>query len=166
MWKVWNPPSEHDYWVWLAVNMARDLSTQAGSAEPTSTPERAPFYWHPDVAASFPPAFLAFLKENDIHPDNYRVLDVPRYVRVNPRSSLTVDELERQLQTRCEAVEWLPGFFKLAADVKIAGCEAYRQGDLYGIDVSSSPIAFVLRRVATARARRSGWCQRDCRDPC
>ena len=59
----------------------------------------APFYWTEDVAAAFPPAFVAFLKANEIHPDNYAVHDVPRYVRVSPRHAerLTADELAQQL---------------------------------------------------------------------
>jgi hypothetical protein len=31
----------------------------------------------------------------------------------------------------------MPGFFSVADDVKIAGCEAYRQGALYGLDAAS-----------------------------
>ena len=114
--------------------------------EPDAASEgRAPFYWHADVTNSFPPAFVAFLRRNDIHPDNYRTVDdVPRYLRVNPRSPLSVEELERQLQARCEPVSWLPGYYKLASHVKIAGTDAYRSGSLYGIDVSSGAAVVAL----------------------
>ena len=32
-------------------------------------------------------------------------------------------ELERQLGTSCEPVDWLPGYFRLRGDVKIAGTD-------------------------------------------
>ena len=58
----------------------------------------APFFWTEEVARAFPPAFVEFLKANDIHPDNYAIHDVPRYVRVSPQhaESLSQSELERQ----------------------------------------------------------------------
>ena len=106
----------------------------------------APFFWTDAVAAAFPPAFVAFLKANDIHPDNYAIHDVPRYVRVSPRHAehLTATELARQLGANVEAVEWLPGYFSVPSNVKIAGCEAYKAGQLYGIDVSSGAAVAAL----------------------
>ena len=99
-----------------------------------------------DVAASFPPAFVTFLRSNDIHPDNYAVTDVPRYVRVSPRAPPTVDqsELERQLCASIEPVSWLRGYYCVPSNIKIAGSEAYRNGHLYGIDVSSGAAVAAL----------------------
>lgn len=99
-----------------------------------------------DVASSFPPSFVAFLRANDIHPDNYAISDVPRFVRVSPRAPPTLDrvELERQLGVRAEPVAWLPGYYRLPSHVKIAGCEAYSTGHLYGIDVSSGAAVAAL----------------------
>ena len=116
--------------------MQRD-TTSSTVGEPGM--DEAPFYWTDAVARDFPPAFVAFLKANDIHPDNYAVHDVPRYVRVSPRQaeSLRQPELERQLGAAVEPVEWLPGYFSVPSHVKIAGCDAYKAGQLYGIDVSS-----------------------------
>jgi len=104
----------------------------------------APFFWQEATADAFPPAFRAFLLANDVHPDNYAVADVPRYVRVSPRSSVTQAELDRQLQATCEPVTWLPGYYLLPADVKIASCDAYRNGDIYGIDLSSGAAVAAL----------------------
>ena len=42
-----------------------------------------------ETVESFPEAFLAFLRDNDIHIDNYRISDVPRYLRVSPRAVLS-----------------------------------------------------------------------------
>ena len=99
--------------------------------------------WHGAVASHFPPAFRAFLEANGVHADNYSVEDVPRYIRVNPRSALTQEEVERQLP-RSEPVGWLPGYYRLPADVKIAACDAYRRGDLYGIDLASGAAVAAL----------------------
>ena len=53
-------------------------------------------------------------------------------------------ELERQLGTSCEPVDWLPGYFRLRGDVKIAGTEAYRAGHVYGIDAASGAAVVAL----------------------
>ena len=119
----------------------------AGASEPSASaaqPSAAPFSFTADTVHSFPPAFLAFLRDNDIHVDNYRITDVPRYLRVSPRASLTQAELERQLGTSCEPVAWLPGYFRLRGDVKIATSDAYRAGHIYGIDVSSGAAVAAL----------------------
>lgn len=100
-------------------------------------PALHPFPFRADTVDSFPPAFLSFIERNGIHADNYRIVDVPRFVRLNPRATLSRAELERQLGTSCEPVPWLPDFYQLRGDVKIAGSDAYRAGLIYGIDVSS-----------------------------
>lgn len=99
-----------------------------------------------EVAQSFPPAFVSFLQTNDIHPDNYAVADVPRYVRISPRAPAELDhaELERQLGTSVQPVKWFPGYFQVPSQVKIARCPAYRDGHLYGIDVSSGAAVAAL----------------------
>lgn len=115
-------------------------------APPPAANGEAPFYWTAEVAAKFPPAFVAFLKANDIHPDNYSVHDVPRYVRVSPHhaETLTRIELERQLGTPIEPVAWLAGYFSVPSQIKIAGCDAYTSGKLFGIDVSSGAAVAAL----------------------
>ena len=123
------------------------MSSVAGASQPSASaaqPSAAPFSFTADTVHSFPPAFLAFLRDNDIHVDNYRITDVPRYLRVSPRASLTQAELERQLGTSCEPVAWLPGYFRLRGDVKIATSDAYRAGHIYGIDVSSGAAVAAL----------------------
>ena len=123
------------------------MSSLAGASEPSASaaqPSAAPFSFIADTVHSFPPAFLAFLRDNDIHVDNYRITDVPRYLRVSPRASLTQAELERQLGTSCEPVAWLSGYFRLRGDVKIATSDAYRAGHIYGIDVSSGAAVAAL----------------------
>lgn len=105
--------------------------------------------WHasaPD-AGRFPPAFLAFLAENSISVENYRVAEVLRYVRVNPRSDATVVSLEglrAQLGASVEPVPWLPGFFSMDGAIKIAGSSLYAGAHIYGIDAASGAAVAAL----------------------
>ena len=125
-------------------------TASAAAAEPSAASSQpqdlAPFFWNEETASRFPPAFVAFLRANNIHPDNYAFHDVPRYVRVSPRheGTLVQSEIERQLGIAIEPVEWLPGYYRVPSHIKIAGCEAYRSGQLYGIDVSSGAAVVAL----------------------
>ena len=89
---------------------------------------------------------MAFLRANDIHPANYEISDVPRYVRLSPRAPESLDQsaLEAQLGVTIEPVGWLPGYFRVPSHVKIASTSAYREGWLYGIDVSSGAAVAAL----------------------
>ena len=118
----------------------------AAAATSGAPAQAVSFAWSEEVAAQFPPAFVAFLRANDIHPDNYAVADVPRYVRVGPQHASTLgrQQIEQQLGVDVEPVEWLPGYFRVPSGVKIAGSDAYRAGQLYGIDVSSGAAVAAL----------------------
>jgi len=137
-----------------------DGTSDEPPARPPAEGDAAPFVWSDAVAKAFPAAFVAFLQANAIHPDNYAIEDVPRYVRVKIMKNDPSDELargpgtsieplghaelERQLGTSIEPVDWLPGYHRLPSHVKIAGCDAYRSGQLYGIDVSSGAAVAAL----------------------
>jgi 16S rRNA C967 or C1407 C5-methylase (RsmB/RsmF family) len=41
-------------------------------------------------------------------------------------------------------VPWLKGFYSLPDSVGIAGCEAYKQGRLYGVDAASGAAVMAL----------------------
>ncbi|KAJ3409010.1 hypothetical protein HDV05_004659 [Chytridiales sp. JEL 0842] len=80
---------------------------------------------------TFPPKFIKFLEDNGIRFDDYNSdAPLPRYIRLNPRSEKPVDveSIEKELATTLEPVEWLPGFYKLDAQVKIVNCSAYKRG--------------------------------------
>ena len=128
--------------------MSDGTSALASAAAASTAPVNSemPFRWAADVPSSFPPAFVAFLAANDVHPANYETADVPRYVRLSPRAPATLDAaaLGAQLGAACAPVAWLPGFFSLPADVKIAGCDAYRRGHLYGVDAASGAAVAAL----------------------
>eukprot|EP00966_Prymnesium_polylepis_P308069 7119184-Prymnesium_polylepis.1 len=73
-------PTQVVWYTWPLKSTPWPPMSSSGAAVPESN--RAPFFWHADVSKSFPPAFVAFLERNGIHPDNYRtVQDVPRYLR-------------------------------------------------------------------------------------
>lgn len=106
--------------------------------------------WHgalPD-ATRFPPAFLAFLAENEISVENYSIADEAlRFVRVNPRSEAAATSLEalrEQLGQTVQPVAWLPGFFSMSGTVKIASSSLYTGSHIYGIDAASGAAVAAL----------------------
>ncbi|RUS18102.1 hypothetical protein BC937DRAFT_89149, partial [Endogone sp. FLAS-F59071] len=94
---------------------------------------------------SLPPAFLSFLEQNEIDPSVYAVTDLPRYVRLNtalPQADWpTAHQLQSQLNARrVWQVEGVEGFFgiELAEEsARIFDCAAYKDAQIFGIDVSS-----------------------------
>jgi hypothetical protein len=104
-----------------------------------------------------PAPFLAWLAENGIDPSVYALNStLPRYVRRNPRLRHTqpsVAALATQLGVAApeelRPVRWLPGgahaWYALDCRLKIARCEAYRSGHIYGVDASSGAAALALR---------------------
>ncbi|CAG8520474.1 4321_t:CDS:2 [Paraglomus occultum] len=94
----------------------------------------------------FPASFQKFLKENEIDPAVYEIKDLPRYIRINPRDQNPIDrnELEFQLGTTLYSVSGLDGFFRLDGNAKIVGCQAYKDGKIYGIDLSSAIAVYAL----------------------
>lgn len=106
--------------------------------------------WHRgdvDVLTSLPPAFRRFLEENGISEQNYLAHDEWRYIRVSPRATadmVALEELRRTFSCRLERVDWLPDFFRLPSDVKIADSPQYRDGHIYGIDAASGAAVHAL----------------------
>jgi hypothetical protein len=61
---------------------------------------------------------------------DWKDCDLTILCRINPRVEGQVDikELENDLGTPLEPVEWLPGFYKLDGEVKIVNSAAYKRG--------------------------------------
>lgn len=93
--------------------------------------------------AVLPPAFLQWLKENDVDPAVYATAhELKRYIRcaavpvraVSPAggcrvaatATLTPAELEAQLGCAAEPVPWLPSFYALPPSVGLSGIELYK----------------------------------------
>jgi len=90
------------------------------------------------------PQFREFIEANNIPIEAYNIQALSRFVRVNPQKKVSIEELERQLNAKIDPVAWLPGFYKLKADVQIANTTAYKEGSIYGIDVSSGAVVVAL----------------------
>eukprot|EP00742_Colponemidia_sp_Colp-10_P010233 GILJ01011228.1.p1 GENE.GILJ01011228.1~~GILJ01011228.1.p1 ORF type:complete len:321 (+),score=27.12 GILJ01011228.1:66-965(+) len=70
--------------------------------------------------------------------------ELPRFIRTNPRSSISEEALTEQLGVPLTPIPWLPNFFSLDGAVKIAGSAAYKNGEIYGIDASSGAAVLCL----------------------
>lgn len=93
----------------LDLDLDRDLDRDSQRDQQASLP--AAF-----SLDSLPPAFLSFLKQNEIDPSVYTVTDLPRYVRLNtalPQADWpTAYQLQSQLNApRVWQVEGMEGFF-------------------------------------------------------
>ncbi|KAF9318568.1 hypothetical protein BG003_011005 [Podila horticola] len=95
---------------------------------------------------NLPAEFVAFLAKNEIDPAIYTVTDLPRYVRLNPDPHLTTtpQELERELGTRVEPVPGLEAFCRLNGSTKLRNCQAYKDGRVFGMDLSSGIAVYAL----------------------
>nr|CAG8466907.1 7202_t:CDS:2 [Entrophospora candida] len=67
--------------------------------------------------SSLPPAFLEFLKNNNINPTIYSITNLPRYIL---------------------------HFFGLNNNVRIVDCKAYKEKEIIGIDLSSGVAVYAL----------------------
>ncbi|KAJ2847955.1 hypothetical protein IWW36_003577 [Coemansia brasiliensis] len=103
--------------------------------------------------AQFPPAYLAFLKENHIDPKIYEKQKLqPRYARIlrfNQRTLSEITKLIEQIASEAQcAVALVPsirGFLRINDPlVKLNQLEAYKAGDIMGIDISSGVAAMSL----------------------
>ncbi|KAG9292965.1 hypothetical protein G9A89_016327 [Geosiphon pyriformis] len=88
---------------------------------------------------SLPKTFLEFLKENEINPIIYQNQALPRYIRLNTNHKNPVrrDELEAELKGPVKPVTGIDGFFEVDGKSKIATCQSYKEGKIFGIDLSS-----------------------------
>ncbi|XP_047266731.1 uncharacterized protein LOC107868193 isoform X2 [Capsicum annuum] len=92
-----------------------------------------------------PDAFLNFLNQHGLDPSIYTATDsVPRYIRLKPGYSDCLEEIETDIRCKLERVCWLPNFYHLPPDVRIASSKAYQEGKIYGIDAASGAAVSAL----------------------
>ncbi|XP_057796199.1 multisite-specific tRNA:(cytosine-C(5))-methyltransferase trm4b [Salvia miltiorrhiza] len=92
-----------------------------------------------------PESFLEFLNQNDLDPSIYAASQsTPRYIRLKPGCKLELAEIEDELKCKLEEVCWLPDFYYLPPDVRIASTKAYQEGKIYGIDAASGAAVLAL----------------------
>ncbi|XP_024400981.1 uncharacterized protein [Physcomitrium patens] len=97
------------------------------------------------LPSTLPPAFLTFLKQNGLDASIYAAAaTLPRYIRVQPRTSLDIPELEEELGLKLSPLAWLPNFFSLPPQAQIASTQAYQLGKLYGMDAASGAAVAAL----------------------
>lgn len=106
--------------------------------------------------AEVPEGMRAFVASNGLPADAYQLRGLYRFVRLNPRlwSARTTSPLEtaavlqRELggegALEAEAVEWLPGFYRLPHSASISDSDLYKTGKIYGIDASSGAAVVAL----------------------
>ncbi|XP_042034618.1 multisite-specific tRNA:(cytosine-C(5))-methyltransferase trm4b-like [Salvia splendens] len=92
-----------------------------------------------------PESFLEFLNQNGLDPSIYAAShSTPRYIRLKPGCKLEREEIEDEIKCRLEEVYWLPDFYYLPPDIKIASTKAYQEGKIYGIDAASGAAVLAL----------------------
>ena len=101
------------------------------------------------IISSLPPSFLQFLKINDIDPAIYTIKSLSRYIRLNthiPPSQLpSIADLSSQLScAQIHEVPNFPKFFSLPSAIKVVNSSAYKQGKIFGIDISSAIAVYSL----------------------
>ncbi|CAG8563220.1 12849_t:CDS:2, partial [Acaulospora colombiana] len=89
--------------------------------------------------SSLPSTFLEFLQANEIDPRIYTIRELPRYIRLNTQHPQlpTREELENQIGTKLWNVDGIDGFYGLDGRRRIVDCQAYKEGKIFGIDLSS-----------------------------
>lgn len=85
-----------------------------------------------------PDEFVEFLNENGLDPSIYVANDsTPRYIRLKPGFEAHIEEFESEINCKIERLSWLPNFYCLPPDIRIASSKAYQEGKIYGIDAAS-----------------------------
>ncbi|KAG0215101.1 hypothetical protein BGX28_000806 [Mortierella sp. GBA30] len=95
---------------------------------------------------NLPAEFVAFLAKNEIDPAIYTVTDLPRYVRLNPDPHTTISpqDLEKELGTKVEPIPGLEAFCRLSGQTKLRNTQAYKDGRIFGMDLSSGIAVYAL----------------------
>ncbi|KAF3685194.1 Oligopeptide transporter 7 isoform 1 [Capsicum annuum] len=63
---------------------------------------------------------------------------------LKPGYSDCLEEIETDIRCKLERVCWLPNFYHLPPDVRIASSKAYQEGKIYGIDAASGAAVSAL----------------------
>lgn len=100
------------------------------------------------VLDNLPPSFQKFLKENGVDIalfyDTKKIEQLPRYLRFNPLKKISIEEVQVELGVPLTHVEWIPNIYSIPADTKISHTQAYKNGEIYGIDLSSCAVVLAL----------------------
>jgi len=76
--------------------------------------------------------------------DAQYIENLPRYIRVNPLKSTSIEEIQSDLNNQMTPVNWIPNVYSLPPTMKISYTQAYKNGEIYGIDLSSCAVVLAL----------------------
>lgn len=113
------------------------------------------------VTKLLPVEFQSFLTKNGIKPEEYLQVcqtDYPRFIRMNPRNGINIEEFSQQIKEANNvknndetssnhivcAKTALPNFYQLPGKYKIQPTKAYKNGQVYGIDLASGVAVYCL----------------------
>ncbi|KRX05989.1 hypothetical protein PPERSA_01067 [Pseudocohnilembus persalinus] len=103
-----------------------------------------------------PQSFEQFLEQNKINKDIFKDIEylksLPRYFRLKPEfreknQQEVIKIIAEQLKCNTsdiKKVEWIDDMYELTGSIKIASCQFYQQGQLYGIDLASATCVMAL----------------------
>ncbi|KAI9220964.1 S-adenosyl-L-methionine-dependent methyltransferase [Blastocladiella britannica] len=91
-----------------------------------------------------PPVLVAYFEEHGI-PVEVCVRPIPRFFRVHPSHTATLEELQSDLKTAdVSCVEWLPDFYQCPATVRLSQSPLYQRGVVLGMDAASAVAVYAL----------------------
>eukprot|EP01147_Barroeca_monosierra_P009394 gene9394-1641_t len=129
----------------MAVSLMEDDAVQ--SANELSLVSDADEQQRVRSVSGLPKAFRQFLEDNGISEESYTSAfkySHLRYIRLSKDSELSFETLKHQLPDIIP-VSWCPSFYSLPHRVPVASSQAYREGHIYGMDVSSAAAVLSLQ---------------------
>ncbi|CAG8461927.1 369_t:CDS:2 [Ambispora gerdemannii] len=99
--------------------------------------------------SNLPKSFVKFLEDNEIDPSVYHINNLPRYIRLTGQhdpllQQATLKELREQLSGPVLQVDGIDNFCRIDANEKIVDCQAYKDGKIFGMDLSSGIAVYSL----------------------
>ncbi|KAM3135228.1 hypothetical protein pb186bvf_012693 [Paramecium bursaria] len=92
-----------------------------------------------------PQQFKQFLDQQGIDPKIFEFEQTLRYVRLKPDTNLTFEELQNKISQNLKPIEYAQNIYSLPETEKISQLEIYKQGLLYGIDLSSALVVLAMQ---------------------
>ncbi|KAJ3227512.1 hypothetical protein HK099_001663 [Clydaea vesicula] len=93
----------------------------------------------------YPDSFLTFLEEESIDIQEFDVLlKLKRYIRIKENSSVSKEDVERDLNTTIDTISYLPNYYSLDSKKNIANSQLYKEGQIFGIDLASGIAVYAL----------------------
>jgi 16S rRNA C967 or C1407 C5-methylase (RsmB/RsmF family) len=71
---------------------------------------------------------------------------LPRYIRIKPgfENEITEKIIKSEFSMEAKKIEWVQNVYSLPYDIKISESSLYKEGKIYGIDLSSVAVVCSL----------------------